>query len=230
MSTQEKPEVIPLEDLKKASLALYEQGANAIHHWSSFIVKCIEEYQPVEQEEISPADKDIKNKPYNEINEIHLPLGKAHRLVRWANTISGYYGFPVYLVGSALIKTMPRDIDVCCIIPDDLFCKRYHIEDIQQHVSKKISGMWEDEHWRWSDDVVKRTYLGWDYTHMNIDFKAISETESRAQGYEDKPRLQLSTNTIQVAVASTDMVCDVCGKSEATMVHTRGGCFCRAHS
>jgi hypothetical protein len=143
----------------------------------------------------------IEDKPYNVINEIHLPLSPEHRLVRWANYMRGYYGFPIYLVGSALTKKMPRDIDVCCIIPDALFCQRYHIEDIQQHVSKKISGIWNDEHWRWSDDVMKKVYHGWDFTHMNIDFKVISEAESKEQGYMDKPKLQLDTRAVEFSKA-----------------------------
>ena len=38
----------PLEDLKRDALKLYYEGANAIHHYSSFIEKCIKEYQPVD--------------------------------------------------------------------------------------------------------------------------------------------------------------------------------------
>jgi hypothetical protein len=185
-------------DIKYPSLEL-----NLLHKMYAKIF-CEISSQPIQEQPVEmPTDNNIENKPYNVINEIHLPLGETNRLVRWANYMRGYYGFPIYLVGSALNKTMPRDIDVCCIIPDDLFCKRYHIDNIEQHVSKKISGIWNNSHWRWSDDIIKKTYHGWDFTHMNIDFKVISETENKEQGYEGKEKLQLDTRSVRDQITNT---------------------------
>jgi hypothetical protein len=127
------------------------------------------------------------------MNKLELPLHPHNLLVRWANQIRGFYGYPVYLVGSQLTdKPNPRDVDVCCILPDDVFCKRYQVKDLDQFLLKKNSGLWEKENWEWSDDMVHKTHQGWDFTNMNIDFKVISTTEDRIE-YKDKPRLKLDT-------------------------------------
>ncbi len=68
-------------------------------------------------------------------------LGKAHpephrdyklltwprflRLRRWAQRVADAEGAPVYLVGSALTKRRPRDLDVSIIVPHDRFVAQF---------------------------------------------------------------------------------------------------------
>lgn len=114
-------------------------------------------------------------------------------LVAWAKKMKKLYGYPVYLVGSAMWKPKPRDIDVCCILPDAEFKKKYGIKgSIANHVSKKISGNWDSSHWVWSADVVKRVLEGWEEVQENLDFKVISECENRKQQYSDKEKILIS--------------------------------------
>jgi hypothetical protein len=68
-------------------------------------------------------------------------LGKAHaqphrdyrlltwtrflRLRRWAQRVADHEGAQVYLVGSALTKRRPRDLDVSIIVPHDRFVAQF---------------------------------------------------------------------------------------------------------
>lgn len=68
-------------------------------------------------------------------------LGKAHaqphrdyklltwtrflRLRRWAQRVADHENAPVYLVGSALTKRRPRDLDVSIIVPHDRFVAQF---------------------------------------------------------------------------------------------------------
>ena len=127
------------------------------------------------------------------MEKLKLPLHPHNLLVRWSNFICGFYGHPVYLGGSQLTdKENPRDVDVICILPDDVFCKRYQIKDLEQFLLKWTAGLWEKEHWDWNEDMLHKTYHGWDFTHMNIDFKVIPDKENIAN-YNDKPRVRLDT-------------------------------------
>lgn len=51
----------------------------------------------------------------------------APLLEGWANWLASRFNAPVYLVGSALVKERPRDVDIRVIMPDDEFCQRYGI-------------------------------------------------------------------------------------------------------
>jgi len=43
----------------------------------------------------------------------------------WAQRVADAEGHPIYLVGSALMKDHPRDIDVSIIVPHDTFVARF---------------------------------------------------------------------------------------------------------
>jgi hypothetical protein len=50
--------------------------------------------------------------------KIKQEFSETHSLVRFANKMCGFYGHPVYLVGSQLTSETPRDVDLVCVIPD----------------------------------------------------------------------------------------------------------------
>lgn len=102
--------------------------------------------------------------------KLQLPLAPENRLVRWANAIRGFYGHPVYLVGSQITGAdNPRDVDVICVLPDDEFEMRYG--SVQQWIEEGESGMWTDVRWNWSDDCIKKWKHGVRETKLNLDFK-----------------------------------------------------------
>lgn len=47
------------------------------------------------------------------------------RLRKWAQRVADHEGAPVYLVGSALTKRIPRDLDVSIIVPHDRFVSQF---------------------------------------------------------------------------------------------------------
>lgn len=57
--------------------------------------------------------------------------GRAHRIARglsgWANRMVVRFGegTHIYLVGSALTREDPRDLDIRIVVPDSLFWRRY---------------------------------------------------------------------------------------------------------
>lgn len=99
-----------------------------------------------------------------------MPLNNDHTLVRWANKISGYYGHPVYLVGSQVTGiNKPRDTDVVCAIPNDEFAIRYG--NLNDWLDEGVTGDWTAVRWKWADDCVKRSLDGRVETNLTIDFK-----------------------------------------------------------
>lgn len=111
-----------------------------------------------------------------------LPLAPENRLVRWANAIRGFYGHPIYLVGSQITaKEDPRDVDVICIIPDREFELRYG--PVELWGQEGDTGLWAETRWKWSDDCVKKSLHGMEETKLCIDFKVLSDRTNR--GYEN---------------------------------------------
>lgn len=127
--------------------------------------------------------------------KLKLPLSPENKLVRWANSIRVFYGHPVYLVGSQLTKENPRDVDVCCILPDDEFELRYG--PVDQWIDEGCSGLYTNLRWNWGDDVVKKCMHGRKETKLEIDFKVIPQKfdiEQYGMGKEKFfPKLKLDT-------------------------------------
>lgn len=101
--------------------------------------------------------------------------GNRFLLMRWANFVRGYYGVPVYLVGSALLdfNSRPRDWDVRIFIDNEQFARRFGDRD--QWEKERTSGMWTDVSWKWSDECVKRSREGAEHTHLNVDFQILPQ-------------------------------------------------------
>lgn len=142
----------------------------------------------------------MEQKEENYRVKLKLPLGPTNRLVRWANAINGFYGHPVYLVGSQITGVEdPRDIDVVCILPDEDFEIRYG--SISEWVDQGESGMWKTVRHKWSQDCVKKTKHGIKETRLDIDFKVVpkSWSDDIYKGIQmEFPPVRLDTNPDEV--------------------------------
>lgn len=102
--------------------------------------------------------------------KLQLPLDKSHRLVRWANSISAFYGHPLYLVGSQITgKENPSDVDIVCPIPDDEFTLRYG--SCEAWCDEGCTGLYTEIKWDWADDCLKRSLSAMRETGLRVDFK-----------------------------------------------------------
>jgi hypothetical protein len=116
------------------------------------------------------------------------------RLQRYANNLRGYFGTPVYLVGSALNGTNPnpRDWDVRIILPDEDFER--HFGDVDAWCHEGTSGQWTEIRWRWSDACVRGSKQGWRECALNIDFQIYPESYADIIYPEGSfPRIKLDT-------------------------------------
>jgi len=152
--------------------------------------------------DLTGAQEDIMSKPkgaYQRRVERFvkpvLPLNiQGHKLFmmqRWANIIGGHYGYPVFLVGSALTKEDPRDYDIRLRLPDKIFSLRYQVEDgdIEQYIMRTKAGLWLDSHWRYARDAVKQWERGCKFTRLNLDFQIYPGTYWKE--FDGEPRLRL---------------------------------------
>lgn len=130
-----------------------------------------------------------------------IPCLKGNLLIRWANHIAGFYGHPVYLVGSQLHKDNPRDVDLVCIIPDDEFVTRFinqfevighnDLEKCEQWYLRWQSGLYNESNWVWAKDVSHKSLQGMRFTSMNVDLKILSRL-MQDKNYQNKPIMKIS--------------------------------------
>jgi len=132
------------------------------------------------------------NKKYSMKDRKDIPCLQTNLLERWANLIRGFYGHPVYLGGSQLVKDAPRDVDVFVIIPDDEFKLRYQCDDIKQWGLRYNNGLWDDSNWNWADDISHKSLQAMKFIRMQIDFKLYPQSY-QDEFYKDKELLQLDT-------------------------------------
>jgi hypothetical protein len=92
-------------------------------------------------------------------------LAKALR--RWANEIAKRYDSPVYLVGSALTKPNPRDVDVIVILSDEAFFKRYGCNWFE--AVEKTGTNWV----KWNDEMIE-VFHAFTIPSILLDFKVES--------------------------------------------------------
>jgi hypothetical protein len=131
-------------------------------------------------------------------------LNETHSLVRFANKMCGFYGHPVFLVGSQLNSETPRDVDVVCEIPDIEFKLRYFSDwldsdlTLNQEVDKFFlaihTGLHTEEHWNWYDDLSKKSLFGMRTLHIPIDFKVYPKSYVN-ENFKGLPKLRLDTRT-----------------------------------
>jgi len=136
--------------------------------------------------------------------KIKQEFDETHRLVRFANKMCGFYGHPVYLVGSQLTSGEPKDVDVVCIIPDDEFKLRWFPdwwmgegmikEEIEKFYLGIHTGIHTEEHWNWYADMCKKTLFGIKPTNLPIDFKVQAQSYADSH-YKNRPKIRLDTRT-----------------------------------
>jgi len=116
----------------------------------------------------------------------------ARAMSGWANQIAGRYGFPVYLVGSALTEAEPRDVDVRVVLTDAAFFARFGIKPMRTE-----SEAWKPE----QSEGTRRLYAEQGKLsrsaaltlHLNIDFQVQSESIVLVRAYHERPRRRLDT-------------------------------------
>lgn len=91
--------------------------------------------------------------------------------------------YPFYLVGSALRKPNPRDVDLLCVLPDSSF-RRAFMNPIRW-TEEGETGNWSPRRWTWARKTVKECHRIARETRLNIDFRYIPESALR------KPHLRL---------------------------------------
>lgn len=123
-----------------------------------------------------------------------LTVNQWHVLRIHANHLAArYYGCPVYLVGSALAESDPRDVDVVIVMPDDLFVRVYgdHGDTIDTYLlaigTLHPAAIWQ----RWARDCVKRSLELTERLHRSGDLKVMPERLASGASLADKPRLRL---------------------------------------
>ena len=138
-------------------------------------------------------------------------LGKAHaephrdyklltwprflRLRRWAQRVADAEQAPVYLVGSALTKRRPRDLDVSIILPHDRFVAQFgpiprehldgqeHWEDpgsMANYMQRLHLYLYERRYPWWADDMHVR--------YTRLDLKICPDS-----WWPEKPKLLLAS-------------------------------------
>lgn len=94
------------------------------------------------------------------------------KLRAWAQRVADHEQAPVYLVGSALTKSHPRDLDVSIIVPHDRFVARFG--PLPEPLSEAMRQLLHDTHvylyvtqpyWGWQ--IEMGCYMGF----MRIDLK-----------------------------------------------------------
>ncbi len=89
-------------------------------------------------------------------------------LKRIGNQMYAYYGGPVYLTGSSVLKEDARDIDIRVVVSIDDFNRLYGSYD--KFAKEYTSGNFEATTWKWTDDRLKRCRILSQQTGENIDF------------------------------------------------------------
>lgn len=90
-------------------------------------------------------------------------------LETWSKRLKRRFGTQIYLVGSALHKSDPRDYDVRVLLSKSRFAALYGDED--QWIEEGRSGHWSGMRWRWSADCVKYARSAALATDLNVDFQ-----------------------------------------------------------
>lgn len=103
----------------------------------------------------------------------------------WANQTAARFCAPVYLVGSALVETHPRDVDLVIILPLEDFVARYG--DPTEWRWQSLMPEWSDGSLRWAADVAKLGGFCSRVHKLNIDLKI----QPRNNWHAGKARMRL---------------------------------------
>ena len=121
-------------------------------------------------------------------------MRKRTDLINWAYEMRERYNAPVYLVGSALRKRDPRDIDIRIRMTNRDFGIRYGGLNWQIAAALWIvegkTGHWGRTRWKWARECGNATFDAWDRLQLNIDFQVYPASYWRE--YTGKPRYKLA--------------------------------------
>jgi hypothetical protein len=108
------------------------------------------------------------------------------KLRRWALYMAARFNAPVLLVGSALYKSHPRDIDVRIIISDVQFNARYGVD----------SHGWtmDGPPQKWVDDMGNLCEKEATLAGLNLDFQVYPANHARQ--YDGKPCVVLAAPSV----------------------------------
>lgn len=112
---------------------------------------------------------------------------KGRMLRGWANLMASRYGRPVYLVGGALKDSVPRDIDVRCILSATEYEARFG--NWKEWSYSLTSTEKSDEQRRWHVEIAKMNKQGAGSTHLPIDFQVQPLPEAMHYVKESRRRL-----------------------------------------
>jgi len=85
----------------------------------------------------------------------HPPGDLLRRIVPAIRLLEHHFPtHPIHLVGSALWKRNPRDIDLCIELPDDIFLAAFGIS-ATDWAAQGESGHWTPARWNWADSVSR---------------------------------------------------------------------------
>lgn len=137
-------------------------------------------------------------------NKIELPI--SGNFLNWVNRTAGYYGHPVYLVGSQITGSKtPRDVDIVCPIPDKEFELRFgSVDDWMQEGG---TGLWTDVRWKWASRCAKDSLDGMKETKLQIDFKVQPMALFNGYSYVHKafPPVRLDTGKFDYEESISDL-------------------------
>lgn len=143
------------------------------------------------------------------------------RLRRWAQRVADHEGAPVYLVGSALTKRRPRDVDVSIILPHDAFVAKFGpipppgpenysdpkgMAAFMQKLHVYLYAM--QPYWRWMSNAIEYT---------RIDLKICPDS-----WWSDKDKLLLaapSAGPIAQSLQPLDLTADEAEDMRAFIAH-----------
>lgn len=114
----------------------------------------------------------------------------AQLLAGWANQIAARYGHPVYLVGSALEKEHPRDVDIVVVLPDDEFTNRFDRPDHCWRLGSE-SAQTEGAKRLFAEIAKVARQCAQYHQCINVDFKIYAASE--AAKHDGKPKLRIDT-------------------------------------
>ncbi len=111
--------------------------------------------------------------------------------VRARGLSARFYGCAVYLVGSAVTRDDPRDIDIVVVLPEALFVAAFGVPGDDMSAFHRAWG--EDSPaliWRrWARECAKQGAAMTMEFHRNVDFKVLPDTDSRC--IVSRPRVVL---------------------------------------
>jgi len=135
---------------------------------------------------------------------------------RAADGLAKLYGAPIWLVGSALTKERPRDIDIRIVLCECEMRRRYGTRFPQiQHGGYTL---WE---WRRAVDNIKQSRALMNYGGYPIDLQIQSQGE--AAPYATRPRIRLDTAPawVQEVFALDHVSVDACPEVTSVDAHQK---------